>query len=111
MHETKTLCEVVIIGNNTIDVYYCLFMDHKIYLDQMLTSINCYQDYIILYYYYTIILKWYIWSSIYINFIVQSVDQCYGGPEGHSRLNIGLSIVLRDCTLAIRTSNLQSPIS
>ena len=34
----------------------------------------------------------------------------YGGPEGHSRLNIGLSIVLRDCTLAIRTRG-ESPIS
>ena len=35
-------------------------------------------------------------------------NSMYGGPEGHSRLHISCSIVLRDCTLAIRTSNLQS---
>ena len=40
------------------------------------------------------------------NLVITSVH--YGGPEGHSRLHISRSIVLRDCTLAIRTSNPQS---
>ena len=44
-------------------------------------------------------------SRLYCN----SISLYYGGPEGHCRLHISRSIVLRDCSLA--TSNFESPIS